>query len=61
MDYIWMALIGGAAAFPHCMGIMAAMGTHGRTTEMLSTCGVGKSPDLAASSAGCANSTEVVR
>ncbi len=26
MEYLWMALIGGTAAFPHCLAIMAALG-----------------------------------
>jgi len=39
----------------------AATGSHVRTAEMLSKSCVGKSPDLAVSPAGYANSTEVVR
>ena len=39
----------------------AVMGRQTWTTEMIYTSGVGKSPDLAVSSAGCANSTEAAR
>ena len=28
MEYIWMALIGGAAAFPHCMGMCGGFALH---------------------------------
>ena len=28
MEYIWMALIGGAAAFPHCLGMCGGFALH---------------------------------